>query len=164
MTTERSQFQFPLHSAAVGADVAQAQSILVDLGLFIAPIELREQRFGPTTADAVAQWQERHGQQPAGGVLDLDALGLLQEDGRTLPRVVHGIVSLPDGMPVPGLLVLAIDRDFRAEQVLGESRTDEQGRYRITYRAADATRAEKGTADVGIRVYGPDDETLLRAP
>ncbi len=41
MTTERSQFQFPLHSAAVGADVAQAQSILVDLGLFIAPIELR---------------------------------------------------------------------------------------------------------------------------
>jgi hypothetical protein len=88
----------------------------------------------------------------------------LSKEGRELLRVVHGVVSLVDGAPVPSLRVVAIDRDFRAEQVLGDARTDEQGRYRIAYRAADAVRAEKGSADVGIRVFAADGKTLLRAP
>lgn len=163
MTTQRTKFQFPLHPGAQGADVAQAQAILVELGLFVAPVELREQRFGPTTAEAVSRWKERQGLPTEPG-LDREALDRLWTEGRELPRVVHGVASLADGTTVPNLLVVAIDRDFRAEQVLGDARTDDQGRYRIAYRAADAVRAEKGSADVGIRVFAADGKTLLRAP
>jgi peptidoglycan hydrolase-like protein with peptidoglycan-binding domain len=154
MTAQRTKFQFPLQSGAQGADVAQAQTILTELGFFIAPVELREQRFGPTTAEAVTRWQERHSL-PSDGTLELEALDRLWADGRELRRVVYGVVSLADETPVPDLRVVAIDRDFRAEQVLGEARTDNQGRYRIAYRAADAARAEKGSADVGVRVFTP---------
>jgi peptidoglycan hydrolase-like protein with peptidoglycan-binding domain len=163
MTKQRSKFQFPLHLGAEGPDVAQAQTILVELGLFIAPVELREQRFGPTTKEAVTRWQERSGLS-ADGSLEMQSLDALWDAGRGLTRVVHGVVSLTDGTPVPNLRVVAIDRDFRAEQVLGEARTDDQGRYRIAYRAADAMRAEKGAADVGIRVFAADGKKLLRAP
>ncbi|TXH36055.1 MAG: hypothetical protein E6Q92_11570 [Burkholderiaceae bacterium] len=163
MTQQRSKFQFPLHPGAQGVDVAQAQTILVELDFSIASVELREQRFGPSTADAVSQWQQRQGL-PTDGSLDMEALDRLWQEGRKLPRTVQGSVTLTDGTPVPNLRVVAIDRDFRAEQVLGEARTDDQGRYRIAYCAADAVRAEKGSADVGIRVFAPDGKTLLRAP
>ena len=163
MTAHRTRFQFPLQSGAQGADVAQAQTILTELGFFIAPVELREQRFGPTTAEAVTRWQERHSL-PSDGSLELAALDRFWADGRELRRVVYGVVSLADETPVPNLRVVAIDRDFRAEQVLGEALTDNQGRYSIAYRTADAARAEKGSADVGIRVFTTDGKTLLRAP
>nr|WP_281722005.1 neuraminidase-like domain-containing protein [Nitrosomonas nitrosa] len=163
MTKSRTTFKFPLYPGSQGEDVAQAQTILVELGLFISAGELREQRFGPTTAEAVSRWKERHGL-PADNGLDLEALDRLWADGRELPRVVHGVVSLPNGTPVPNLYVVAIDRDFRAEQQLGETRTDDQGRYRISYCVADIVRAEKGAADVGIRIFAADGKTLLRAP
>lgn len=163
MTRQRTKFQSSVHPGAQGDDVAQAQAILVELGLFIASAELREQRFGPTTGEAVSRWRERH--KLSGGLgLDQDALERLWTDGRELPRVVHGVVRLTDGTPVPKLRVVAIDQDFRSEQVLGEAQTDNQGRYRIAYRAADAVRADKGAADVGIRVFASDGKTLLSAP
>ncbi|MFZ4596755.1 MAG: carboxypeptidase-like regulatory domain-containing protein, partial [Verrucomicrobiaceae bacterium] len=94
----------------------------------------------------------------------MKCLDQLWQEGRELPRTVHGTVTLTDGTPVANLRVVAIDRDFRTEQELGETRTDDYGRYRISYRAADAVRAEKGSADVGIRVFAPDGKTLLQAP
>lgn len=163
MTQQRAKFHFPLHSGAQGADVAQAQTILVDLGFFIASVELREQRFGPSTSEAVSRWKGSHGL-PTDNNLELEVLEQLWSDGRKLPRTVQGKVTLADGAPLPNLRVVAIDRDFRAEQVLGEARTDDQGRYRIAYCAADAVRAEKGAADVGIRVFAAEGKTLLRAP
>jgi peptidoglycan hydrolase-like protein with peptidoglycan-binding domain len=163
MTKQRTPFQSALHPGAEGADVAQAQTILVELGLFIAPVELREQRFGPTTTEAVSRWQEQQGL-PADGSLELEALNRLWAEGRELPRVVYGVMSLADGTPVPNLRVVAIDREFRAEHKLGEARTDDQGRYRIGYRAADCVRADKGAADIGIRVFAADGKTLLREP
>ncbi|WP_373498723.1 neuraminidase-like domain-containing protein [Desulfococcus sp.] len=163
MTPQRTQFQFPLHPGARGADVAQTQTILTELGLHISSVELREQHFGPTTAEAVSHWKQRHGLPTESG-LDREALDRLWQEGRKLPRTVQGSVTLTDGTPVPNLRVVAIDRDFRAEQVLGEARTDDQGRYRIAYCAADAVRAEKGSADVGVRVFAADGETLLLKP
>jgi hypothetical protein len=159
MTQQRSKFQFPLHSGSQGADVAHAQTILVELGFSIASVELREQRFGPSTTDAVSQWQRRQGL-PIDGSLEIAALDRLWQEGRKLPRTVQGCITLTDGTPVPYLRVVAIDRDFRAEQELGEARTDDQGRYRIAYCADDAVRAEKGSADVGIRVFAPSGKTL----
>lgn len=163
MTKQRTGFHSPLFPGAEGADVAQAQTILKDLGFFIGSTELREQRFGSTTAEAVSRWKGQHGL-PSDPTLDQDALDRLWKEGREQPRVVHGVVSLDDGTPVPNLRVVAMDRDFRAEQVLGEARTDDQGRYRIAYRGADAARAEKGAADLGIRVFATDGKTLLWTP
>jgi hypothetical protein len=163
MPQQRTKFQFPLHPGVQGTDVAQVQTILAELNFSISSVELREQRFGPSTADAVSQWQQRQGL-PADGNLELEVLDKLWQEGRKLPRTVQGSVTLTDGTPVPNLRVVAIDRDFRAEQVLGKARTDDQGRYRIAYCAADAVRAEKGSADVGIRVFAADGKTLLRAP
>lgn len=163
MTRRRIQFEFPLHPGDQGPDVAQAQTILVDSGLVIASTELTEQRFGTTTSKAVSRWQRRRGL-PVNGELDREDLDRLWAEGRERTRVVQGVVSLADGTPVPNLRVVAIDQDFRAEQVLGEGCTDHQGRYRIAYRACDAVHAEKGSADVGIRVYAADGRTLLRAP
>jgi len=163
MTQQRSKFQFPLHPGAQGSDVVQAQTVLAELGFSIASVELREQRFGPSMADAVSQWQQRQGL-PTDSSLDMETLDRLWQEGRKLPRTVQGGVTLTDGTPVPKLRVVAIDRDFRAEQVLGEARTDDQGRYRIAYCAADTVRAEKGSADVGVRVFAADGKTLLRAP
>jgi hypothetical protein len=89
MTTQRTMFQFPLHPGSQGGDVAQAQTILTEWAFFIAPVELLEQRFGPTTAEVGYRWKERH-RLPTDGTLELEAIGRLLADGRELPRIVHG--------------------------------------------------------------------------
>lgn len=95
MSKQGTKLKFPLHPGAEGADVAQVQAILLELGLFIAPVELREQRFGSTTAEAVSRWKERHGL-PTDPGLEREALDRLWTEGRELPRLVHGVVSLAD--------------------------------------------------------------------
>lgn len=163
ITVQRTTFLAPLHPGADGGDVAQAQTMLVELGLPISSIELREHRFGPTTAEAVISWRERQ-KLPPDDILDLESLERLWKESRELVRSVFGRVTLDDGTPVPMLHVVAIDRDFRDEQTLGEAQTDSDGRYRIVYRATDALRAEKGAADLGVRVFSADRKSLLRAP
>jgi hypothetical protein len=163
MANQTSRFRFPLHPGARGPDVAQVQTILLELGLSITAADIREQRVGASTAEALRQWQTAQGL-PFRDALDQETLDRLWAQGRDLPRVVFGVVSLADGTPVPNVRVVAIDRDFRAEQVLGEARTDDLGRYSIGYRVADAIRAEKLSADLGIQVYGSDGVTLLHAP
>ena len=60
-----------------------------------------------------------------------------------LERFADGSIVRPaEGTPALGLRVVAIDRDFRAQQKLNETHTVSQRRYRIAYRAADAVRAE----------------------
>lgn len=129
-----SIFRSPLYEGAEGPGVALVQEILVGLGLFVAAHEFEEHRFGKSTLEAVSSWQRQCGL-PSTGVLDLEVLKRLFVQGRDVPRVVHGVVRLDDGTPVPGLRVVAIDRDFRAEQTLGDASTDDSGRYRIVYRS-----------------------------
>jgi peptidoglycan hydrolase-like protein with peptidoglycan-binding domain len=156
-------FQSPLHEGAKGPDVALVHEVLAGLGLSVAPNELREKCFGRTTVEAVLAWQKQLGL-PLTGALDLNALKQLWTKEREIPRVVRGIVKLDDETPVPGLVVVAIDRDFRSEQILGEAVTDRQGRYRIEYTTAAFLRAEKGSADVGVKVTTADKKTLLYTP
>ncbi len=162
MNRQNVKFQLPLYQGAEGPDVARVQGIICDLGLSIAPTELQKRYFGESTAAAVTLWKKQQGLTAKAG-LDLEVLDRLWSDGRELTRTVHGVVSLTDGTPVPNLRVVAFDRSFRSEQVLGNVRTDDEGRFRITYSAADAVRAEKGTADVGIRIFASDDKNLLWA-
>jgi peptidoglycan hydrolase-like protein with peptidoglycan-binding domain len=118
MTRRRIQFEFPLHPGDHGPDVAQAQSNLVDSGLFIASTELTEQRFGPATSKAVTRWPRRHGL-PISGELGKEDLDRLWAEGRERPRVVQGVVSLADGTPVPNLRVVLHETETIAGRLAG---------------------------------------------
>jgi hypothetical protein len=65
---------------------------------------------------------------------------------------VEGTITDIDGRPVAGVIVEAFDRDMRHEEPLGSSRTDANGSYNITYTQRQFRRAEKGHADLLIRV------------
>lgn len=155
-------FEAPLQPGAEGDDVALVQDMLVALGLPIAAEELQASRYGASTAAAVAAWQ-RERDLPATGALDLEGLRRLWGEDRSLARVVRGVIRLADGAPAPALRVTAFDRDFRSEEPLGEARTDVRGRYRISYTPAQFERAEKAGADLGLRVFGADGQTMLYA-
>ncbi len=156
------QARAPLQLGSAGRDVRLAQEILSGLGLTIAFQERDGGEYGATTATAVAAWRKRRGLADD-NALDRAALDQLASEGKDLPRIVRGTVTLADGSAVPGVLVVAFDRDFRTEQVLGNCLTDANGAYRIGYSAAAFTRAEKGQADLGVRVLAPDGETQLFA-
>ncbi len=68
--------------------------------------------------------------------------------------VIHG------DEPLPGVTVRAVDVDRASEQRLGEAITDEEGRYRITYTRPDFSRAERGGADLVVRVHDEVDAPI----
>jgi hypothetical protein len=86
-------------------------------------------------------------------VIEVD--GPAEEAGEHERRfVVRGQVRRVDGGALRGVTVRAFDVDLRAEQLLGEARSDEEGRYEIGYSAGQFRRAEKGSADLRVRAYG----------
>jgi len=66
--------------------------------------------------------------------------------------VVAGKVT-QDDEPVLGVTVRAFDVDLQSTQDLGESQTDAEGRYRITYPATAFQRTERASADVLVQVF-----------
>lgn len=67
-------------------------------------------------------------------------------------RRVSGAVRNAAGKPLTGLLVIAVDRDLRREQALGQAHTGRDGRYEIGYAPGRFARAEKERADLVVRV------------
>jgi peptidoglycan hydrolase-like protein with peptidoglycan-binding domain len=66
--------------------------------------------------------------------------------------VVRGQISGDDGSVLPNVVVQAFDRDLRREQALGQATTDASGQYEIRYTAGQFARAEKGSADLIVRI------------
>ena len=169
MAAPHSPFDDGLASQQQGQSVAVLQKLLQDLGHPVAEHELQEQRYGGSTILAVQQWRAgalEPGTPPDrldGSELSTEDLNKLWLEARSCKRVVQGTICLADGTPVPGLRVTAFDRDFRSEQLLGKARTDAEGRYRITYSALAALRAEKDSADLGLRIHSANGKTLLHA-
>ena len=79
------------------------------------------------------------------------------------PFVVRGQVR-QDGHPLSGILIAAVDKDLRSEELLGQAMTDEQGRYEIAYTAAQFSRAEKGSADLIVRAQDSAGNLLAASP
>jgi hypothetical protein len=77
---------------------------------------------------------------------------------------VQGQITQPGGRPLAGVTVRAFDRDLRREQLLGQTQTDERGRYTIGYTAAQFIHAEKSAADLVVRVYSPRGAVLGESP
>src|SRR6185437_15005103 len=90
-------------------------------------------------------------------------------DGRF---VVEGAVTWPDGRPVVGIVVRAVDKDLRTEQPLGpyapafrqETVTDARGRYVVPYTSQQFAGAEDDTADLIVRALGPGGEVVAASP
>src|SRR5262245_21913764 len=80
-------------------------------------------------------------------------------------RTVYGVVRHPRGTAAAGLTVIAFDRDDPGENRLGESTSDTDGAYRVTYADADYRRSsnERGGADVFVRVYDAAKQLLLES-
>src|SRR3954466_524789 len=64
---------------------------------------------------------------------------------------VHGRLTTPGGRPVPGVTIRALDRSLRSEQALGETTTDRNGRYEISYSPGQLQRVEKESVDLLVR-------------
>lgn len=71
---------------------------------------------------------------------------------------VDGTVSDPEGLPVPGLTVHALDRDLRSSELLGEGKTGGDGRYGIAYDEKRFLAGDRGRADLQVVVLRGDVE------
>lgn len=169
MAASQSPFAQGLAHQQQGREVALLQRLLADLGHPVAEHECREHCYGGSTILSVQRWRATESDpamQPEacdGSEVSQDDLTKIWQQARSCKRVVQGTITLVDGTPVPGLRVTAFDRDFRSEQLLGKARTNAEGHFRITYTALEALRAEKGSADLGLRVHTADGKTLLHA-
>ena len=77
---------------------------------------------------------------------------------------VKGTVHLADGSPAAGLKVSAFDRNLRAEQLLGQSKTTRDGSYRIQYSADVFAKTEAGGADLLVKAFAADGSLLVASP
>jgi hypothetical protein len=51
--------------------------------------------------------------------------------------------------------VQVFDKDLRSDQLLGEGITDRKGSYTVNYSSKSIIRAERGSADIFIKVFDP---------
>jgi hypothetical protein len=86
--------------------------------------------------------------------------------------IVEGDVTWPDGRPVTGMVIRAVDQDLRTEQPLGpfapefrqETRTDDAGHYVIPYTYEQFARAEDDTADLIVRGLSANGAVAAASP
>lgn len=76
--------------------------------------------------------------------------------------VVTGTVKQGEE-PLAGATVRAFDRDLAGEELLGETTTNENGWYRITFSEVDSREAERSSADLLMRVYNEVDEQVAKS-
>ncbi len=144
-----------------GPDVQLLQSELRLLGYKIRASELQEQIFEDDTEAAVKDFQRKRGLRPTGKA-DAQTLRLIDEAVKALPprpQVVRGRVVFQHGKescPLEGVTVSAFDKDLRREEPLGETTTDANGAYELRYTSEQFARAEKGHADLIVRVFSPE--------
>lgn len=68
---------------------------------------------------------------------------------------VSGTIQMQDSQPARQFFVQAFDKDLRSEQLLGEGIVDKEGNYSISYSTKSIIRAERGSADIFIKVFDP---------
>jgi hypothetical protein len=76
-------------------------------------------------------------------------------------HVIGTVVEDESGKPLAGLRVRAYDKDLIIDDDLGESTTDEAGRFDIDYMEAQYRDLNETQPDVYVRVYDADGSRLL---
>jgi peptidoglycan hydrolase-like protein with peptidoglycan-binding domain len=147
-----------------GEDVKLLHITLRQLGYSIQADEIDTQFFGPATREAVLDVQQRNRLEATGRVDDLTAKAIKGAvdalSAQTGRFIVQGQVSKQDGSPAAQIIVKAVDKDLRHEQALGETTTNQDGRYEITYTAKQFRRAEKKAADLAVHFFNVDGKQL----
>ena len=151
-------------------NVANLHAALGALGLQVDPREVSEQRAGDSTAKAVRQIQAQLGLVPAPGYVVDDATAaainkLVQarevlQSGGDVSYTAYGKVTLPDGQPVRAVPLKLFDQDLRKRQPLGQTATDADGKYKISYNGKLFQQAESGGPDLVLEAYGTKNELL----
>ena len=90
---------------------------------------------------------------------------LLKSLGAFREYIVYGTVVNSDSSPAQGLTVNAFDKDLAGEDLLGESITNADGAYRITYSEEQFRRStsERGGPDLFVRVLTKDGKNLFQS-
>lgn len=138
---------------ARGEDVQLLQNRLRELGF---SVEDRGGFFGSTTFAAVQEFQRRHNL-PITGIVQADTARLISTALAARPRenhVVMGSVRNPDGSPVSGVLVRALEKRLRQELLLGEDGTDQRGRFQIEF------PQPEGNISLIVRVFDRQDQEI----
>ena len=76
-------------------------------------------------------------------------------------NLVYGQVTDKINQPLANLIVQAYDRDMRSEELLGETVTDKNGKYEISWSANQLTGRERKEADIAIKLLTKEKKTLL---
>lgn len=76
-------------------------------------------------------------------------------------RVIGTIVEQESGKPLEGLRVRAYDKDWVFDDDLGETTTDADGRFEISYTEVQYRDLEETQPDVYLRVYDAGGSRLL---
>ena len=79
-------------------------------------------------------------------------------------NTVSGIIYDAFNAPMMNVAVQAYDKDLRSAQLLGETKTDAKGFYKISYDASKYANSEYKTADIFIRVLNGDKHSLGESP
>jgi hypothetical protein len=76
--------------------------------------------------------------------------------------VVTGMVTQNDEA-LSNVIVRVFDRDLSSVEELGETTTDERGRYQVSYERADFERAEHDSADLLVTVFDEGERRIGRS-
>jgi Putative peptidoglycan binding domain len=140
-----------LRLSMIGDDVGHLQDDLRRLGASISFDEVDARALGLTTRKAIIAYQGARGLEATGVVDERTAAALSSEieelDAAGLGLVVYGRIMMGD----EAVTVQAFDRDLRSEERLGEVNIRD-GTYEIAFTAEQFSRAEKGRADLVVRV------------
>ncbi|NUQ23477.1 MAG: hypothetical protein HUU34_05965 [Saprospiraceae bacterium] len=79
------------------------------------------------------------------------------------PNLISGKLTDKFNRVLGNLLVQVYDRDMRSEELLGETTTDQAGKYKITWLQSQLSGRGKETADIVIKVFTREKKTLLFA-
>lgn len=149
--------------------------------------ERAAQTYGDTTGRLVSTFRSEHRlldpsrelntevDEPTANALNalLTEWGLLDRPPEAPPSrsfVVKGHVQQPDGIPLVRATVKAFDKSLRAETLLGEVVTRDDGSYEIRYQPTQLIPLGKSVADLIVRAYSADgaevahSELLCQAP
>lgn len=95
-------------------------------------------------------------------LVDGSLLGLRDSGGTgTKENLILGRVTDKLNRPLPSVIVQAFDKAMRSEELLGESITNRDGKYEMTWSHSQLSNRSKKTADILIKLVTQEKKTLL---
>ena len=154
--------KIPLSIGSRGPEVKSLHATLAKIGQKIPKVELEEQRFGPGTRMALLIFQNKHNIPKTGNldddtrpVLELDLAKARGDEGEAGQHLVEGQIFFDNRLPAGGIVLRACSQSFGgADLKLGETKTDEDGFYAISYKPSG------GAVNLELRTVGPEGKEI----